>query len=110
MPLRLFNISMGGVVREVNCGLLGGGVSLLSGDGREWNVSQLQMVADSQERLRQLVEEFGRVCEGRTLRVNENKSKVVNVALNGELLEEVECLKYLGSHVAVDGGRAVVNA
>ncbi len=28
----------------------------------------------------------------------------MNVALNGKMLEEVECFKYLGSHVAVDGG------
>ncbi len=28
----------------------------------------------------------------------------MNVALNGEVLEEVECFKYLGSHVALDGG------
>ncbi len=28
----------------------------------------------------------------------------INVALNGEVLEEVECFKYLGSHVALDGG------
>ncbi len=27
-----------------------------------------------------------------------------NVALNGKVLEEVECFKYLGSYVAVDGG------
>ncbi len=27
----------------------------------------------------------------------------MNVALNGEVLEEVECFKYLGSHVALDG-------
>ncbi len=28
----------------------------------------------------------------------------MNVALNGEVLEEVECFKYLGSHVALNGG------
>ncbi len=28
----------------------------------------------------------------------------MNVALNGELLEEIECFKYLWSYVAVDGG------
>ena len=28
----------------------------------------------------------------------------MNVALNGELLEEVECFKYLGFKVPVDGG------
>jgi len=65
--------------------------------------------------MRQLVEEFGRVCKRRKLRVNESKSKVMkctrmvdgrrmNVVLNDKLLEEVECFKYLGLHVAVDGG------
>ena len=28
----------------------------------------------------------------------------MHVILNGELLEEVDCLKYLGSQVAADGG------
>ena len=59
--------------------------------------------------------EFGRVCERRKLRVNVGKSKVMrcsrqvnlsrmNVRLNGDQLEEVECFKYLGSQVAADGG------
>ena len=59
--------------------------------------------------------EFGRVCERRKLRVNVGKSKVMrcswygngdrmHVILNGEPLEEVDCLKYLGWQVAADGG------
>ena len=59
--------------------------------------------------------EFGRVCERRKLRVNVGKSKVIrcsrygngdrmHVVLNCESLEEVDCLKYLGSQVAADGG------
>ena len=59
--------------------------------------------------------EFGRVCERRKLRVNVGKSKVMrcyrygngdrmHVGLNGELLEEMDCFKYLGSQVAADGG------
>ena len=28
----------------------------------------------------------------------------INVRLNGDQLEEVECFKYLGSQVAADGG------
>ncbi len=63
------------------------------------------LVADSEGRLRQLVDEFGSVCKKRKLRVNESTSKVMkytrladgrrmNVALIGEVLEEVECLKY----------------
>ena len=59
--------------------------------------------------------EFGRVCERRKLRVNVGKSKVMrcsrydngdrmHVILNGELLEEVYCFKYLGLQVVADGG------
>ncbi len=75
----------------------------------------MALVADSEGRLRQMVEEFGSVCKRRKLKVNESKSKVMkcarladgrrmNVTLNGEVLEEVGCFKYLRSHVAVDGG------
>ncbi len=35
------------------------------------------MVADSEGRLRQLVEEFERVCKRRKLKVNESKKKVM---------------------------------
>ncbi len=68
-----------GVVQEVNAVFLGRGVSLLSDDGRECNVNQLvfvddtALVSDSQQRLRQLVERFRRVCEGRKLKVDERK-------------------------------------
>ena len=59
--------------------------------------------------------EFGRVCERRKLKENVGKSKVMrcsryengdrmNVILNGEPLEEVDCFNSLGSHVAADGG------
>ena len=59
--------------------------------------------------------EFGRVCERRKLRVNVGKSKVMRCSryvnggrmyarLNGDLLEEVDCFKYLGLQVATDGG------
>ena len=51
--------------------------------------------------------EFGRVCEKRKLRVNVGKNKVMRcqrygngdrmqVILNGESLEEVNCFKYWG--------------
>ena len=50
------------------------------------------------------------MCERRKLRVNESKSEVMKCMgnidgrrLNGELLEEVECLKYLVSHVVYGG-------
>ena len=56
---------------------------------------------------------FGRVCERRKLRVNIGKGKVMrcsgygngglmHVMLNDEPLEEVDCFKYLGSHVVAD--------
>ena len=31
-------------------------------------------------------------------------SRKMNVALNDELFKEVECLKYLGSKITIDGG------
>ena len=72
------------------------------------------LVADSEEKFGRLVSEFGRVYERRKLRVNVGKSKVkwssrygngdrIHVILNAELLEEVDCLKYLGSQVVADG-------
>ncbi len=87
--------------------MLGRGLGLVNADSREWNLSQLlfaddtPLVVDSEGRLRQLVEEFGSVCKRRKL----SKSKVmkctkvvdgrrINVALNGEMLKEVECFKY----------------
>ena len=59
--------------------------------------------------------EFGRECERRKLRVNVGKSKVMRCSrygngdrmhaiLNGEPLKEVDCFKYLGSQGASDGG------
>ena len=73
------------------------------------------VVANSERKLCQLVTEFERVCERRMLRVNESKSKVMrctriedgarlNVMLNGEALEEVDQLKYLGLVIAANGG------
>ena len=64
-------------------------------------------MADSEERLRRLVSEFGRVYERRKFRVNVGKSKVIRcswhsnggrmcVILNCEPLEEVDYFKYLG--------------
>lgn len=115
----LFNVFMDGVVREVNASGRGG-LNLLDEVGNEWNVSQLlfaddtALVAESEEKLQELCEEFGRVCARRKLRINVSKSKVIrcarvvedgrmNVELNGEVLEEVESFRYLGSHVSVDG-------
>ncbi len=61
------------------------------------------------------MEELRRLCKRRKLRMNESRIKVpkctrrvdgrrITVALNGKLIEEVHCFKYLGSRVAVDGG------
>ena len=72
-------------------------------------------MADSEEKLCRLVNDFGRVCERSKLRVNVGKSKVtrcskygngdrMHVILNGESLKEVDCFKYMGSQVAADGG------
>ena len=110
----LFNVFMDGVVREVNARVLGKGLELLSVNDGKFEINQLlfaddtALVADSEQKLGRLVTEFGRVCERRKLRVNVGKSKVMrcsrhvnvgrmNVRLNGDQLEEVECFKYLGS-------------
>ena len=69
-------------------------------------------MADSWEKLCRLVSEFVRKCERRKFRVN-GKSNVMrcsrygnggrmHVILNGEPLEEVDCFKYLRSHVVAD--------
>ena len=116
----LFNLFIDGVVREVNASVLGRGLGLVDERDHMWELNQLLFaddavfVADSEEKLRQLVEEFGRVCERRKLRVNVAKSKVMrctrgedgarmNISLNGEVLEEVDQFKYLGSVVAANG-------
>ena len=117
----LFNVYMDGVVREVNMRTYGRGVEMFDSMGRSWRVSQLLfaddavLMAESAKDLQDLVAGFGRVCERRKLRVNVNKSKVLvcskdggrvvaNVCLNGEILEEVDSFKYLGSVVSRKGG------
>ena len=58
---------MDGVVREVNLGVLGKGLELLSANGGRFVIHQLlfaddtALVADSEEKLCRLVSEFGRV-------------------------------------------------
>ena len=74
---------MDGVVREVNVGVLGKRLELLSGNGSTFEINQLLftddtvLVADSEEKLCRLVNEFGRVYESRKLRANVGKSKVM---------------------------------
>ena len=92
----------------------GKGLELLSANGGRFEINQLlfaddtALVAESEEKLCRLASKFGRVCERRKSRVNVVKSKVMrcyrygngdrmHVILNGELLEEVDCFKYLGS-------------
>ena len=101
--------------------LLRKGLELQSANGCRFEEKQLlfaddtALVDDSEEKLCRLVSEFGRVCEIRKLRVNVGKSKFmrcsrygtvcrIHVIQNGEPLEEVVCIKYLGSQVASDGG------
>ena len=72
------------------------------------------LFADSLENLQRIVEEFGRVCTSRILSVNVDKCKVlrcarevtlgdIKIRLNGEVLEEVQMFKYLGSNVTAKG-------
>ena len=108
----LFNMFMDGVVREVYSRVNGMGVKMSVGGEEEWVLSQLlfaddtALVAESAEQLQCLVSEFERVCKQRKLRVNVNKSKVMsvegnvepsllNVLLNGEIMEVVNSFKYL---------------
>ena len=110
---------MDGVVREVNVGVLGKGLELLSANDGRFEINQLlfaddaELAVDWDVWLCRLVREFGRVCERRKLRVNVGKNKVMRCStygnrgrmhaiLNVETLEEVF---YLTSQVAADGGR-----
>ena len=85
----LFNVYMGGVVREVNVRVLGKGLELLSATGGRFKINQVlfaddtALVADSEEKLCRLVSEFGRVCERRKLRVNVGMSKVMRCSRYG---------------------------
>ena len=74
MPPWLFNICMDIVVREVYARAEGSRVNLIGVDGRGWELCQVLfaddtvLVADSEDKLQKLVEEFGRVCERRKLK------------------------------------------
>ena len=79
----LFNVYIDGVVPEVNVGVLGKRLELLSANGGRFEINQLlfanytALVTDSGEKLCRLVSKFGRVCERRKLRVNVGKSKIL---------------------------------
>ena len=115
----LFNIFIDGVVREVRARTLGRGVGMVGERGEELQVNQLLfaddtvLMADSEEKLRRVVCEFGKVCNRRKLKVNVNKSKVMvcnrraqlenlDVRVEGERLEEVDDFKYLGGVITGD--------
>ena len=119
----LFNIFMDGVVREVYARMGGRGLELINERGWPWMLNQLlfaddtALVASSEEELQQLVKVFDEVCKRRKLKVNIGKSKVMrctrniddrrlDVRIGGEMLEEVDSFKYLGSVIARDGGIA----
>ena len=61
----LFNVYMGGVVREVNVRVLGKGLELQSANGGRFEINQVlfaddtALVSDSEEKLCRLVSEFG---------------------------------------------------
>ena len=97
------------------------GVNLVGVDGRGWELCQVvfvddtALVADSKDNMQMLVEEFGRIFERRKLKVNVNNSEMMhcsrqvdggrlNMSLNGEMLEEVDHFKYLGSRIGREGG------
>ena len=85
----LFNVYMDGVAREVNVRVPGKWLQLLSANGSRFEINQLlfaddtALVADSEEKLCRLVNEFGRVCERRKLTVNVGKSKVMRCSRYG---------------------------
>ena len=110
-------VYMDGMAREVYARVLGKGLVILRENGGRFDIYQLlfaddtALVADSEEKLN----EFARVCENRKLRVNVCKSIImrcqwyVNVcrmdaSINGDVIEEVDCFKYLGSQVQMARG------
>ena len=97
---------MDGVVREVNVRVVGKGLELLSANGGRFEINQLlfaddtALVADS-EKFR-LVSEFGRVCKSKSkfMRCSRyGNGGRMYVILNCKPFKEVDCFKYLASHV-----------
>ena len=78
------------MVREVNARVLGRELELIDGNDNTWKMSQLLfvdetvVVTDSEEKLCQVVAEFGSVCERRKLHLNIGKSIVMRCAWNGD--------------------------
>ncbi len=74
------------------------------------------LLANSEDRLRQLRKGFERLRKRRNLRVNESKNKAMkctrvmddfrmNVTLKGKLIGEVDCFECLGSCAPCGSGR-----
>src|SRR5678815_2452669 len=99
----LFNLYMDGVMKELEMGVAGNGVRMME-NRDEWRVpyllyaDDLVLCGESEESFRGLVERFGRVCKGKGLKVNVDKSKVMvvsedtprcEVMLDVEQLEQV---------------------
>uniref|UniRef100_UPI003EBBE11F reverse transcriptase domain-containing protein n=1 Tax=Klebsiella pneumoniae TaxID=573 RepID=UPI003EBBE11F len=76
----LFNLYMDGVVKEIQGRAVNVGVSLMR-DDRVWKIPVLLfaddtvLLSEDEWELQGLVNEFGRVCTKRNLKVNANKSK-----------------------------------
>ena len=72
----LFNIYVDGMIRKINARMFSRSLSLVNSDDREWKINQLMftddivLVADSEEKLCQLLEEFGQKCDRRNFSVN----------------------------------------
>ena len=77
--------------------VLGKGLELLAVNGGRFEINQLSfaddaaLVANSEEKLHRLVNEFGKVCERRKLRVNVGKSKVMRCSryVNGDQMHAI---------------------
>ena len=121
LQLWLIHMYMDEVIREVNESVLGRGVELVGREGCVWRVNQLlyaddtTLIGNSKEDLKRLLDEFDTVCKRRKLNVNIVKSKVMVcgrierggnwvLSLKGEILEDVDSFKYVGSIVSKNGG------
>src|SRR5678816_2462308 len=78
------------------------------------------LIADTKEKLRDLVLEFERACQGKGLKINSAKSKVMKIStkpkgddsqsgldiikVNGESLAETTVFRYLGTDIGAVGG------
>ena len=124
MSLWLFNVFMDSVIRGMNS--VGKGVELVDQEGR-WEVSVLLfaddavLISNSGEKVEELANEFGRMCNMKGLKINAGKSKVLwvkndmreeldrerewpGVQIGEERLENVSVVRYLGMDIGARGG------